>query len=217
VLLYEVLGASRPAGDDHDQALVCTMVGMTPSIRSRFIFDEGAISEPALERVPYSLLALHTLALFASEAGMRRVTYQSVMGLLDAFRPLLKLLANIDRVMAWKPGATVDFAATGNRALQSRYIEVAKALLPNAQRKQRATLGLILCDHLVSEGMDRVVLLKLLARRLEGRLVPLDDPNVGGGRLRRPRAAAQQWAMGHLGSEVLRLIADRQFKRSSGK
>jgi hypothetical protein len=81
---------------------------------------------------------------------------------------------------------------------------------------RQATLRRILCDHAVVEEMDRVVFLKLLARRLDGRIAPMTDP-AAGGRLRQPRAAAQQWAVRHLSADMLELIADRQFRRAAGK
>ena len=216
-MLYDVLGVTQPVGDDHDQALVRTMVGMTPSIRARLVFDQGAASEPGgVERIPYLLLALHTLATFAREAGMAQVTYQSVMGLLDAYRPLLTLLASIDRVMVWRPEASVDFAMTSDKALRSRYLGVAKALLPSAQRKAPATLGRILSEHAVSDGMDRIMFLKSLARRLQGQIVPMAGAPTAMTRLRQPRAAVQQWALGYFSAEFLTIVADSQLKRSGG-
>ena len=218
-MLYEVLGATQPAGDDRDQALVRTMVGMTPSIRARLVFEQGAASEPGgVARIPFLLLALHTLATFAREAGMAAVTYQSVMGLLDAYRPLLSLLASIDRVMVWTPEATVGFATMSDKSLRSRYLGVAKALLPSAQRRAPVPLGRILSEHAVADGMDRILFLKLLARRLEGQIVPI----TGGApaameRLRQPRAAVRQWALGYFSTDFLMIVADQRVRRSAGE
>jgi Fe-S-cluster containining protein len=213
--LYQVLGAAQPVRDDHDQALVRTMIGMTPSIRARLIFDQGAASEPdGLERIPYLLLALHTLATFAREAGMAEVTYQSVMGLLDAYRPLLNLLASCDRIMVWKPGATLDFVMTQDKTLRSRYIGLAKALLPSAQRKAPATLGRILSEHAASDGMDRVMFLKILARRLQGLIEPMTGVPAAMRRLKHAGAAIQQWSLGYFSTEFLMMVADTRFTRA---
>jgi hypothetical protein len=163
------------------------------------------------------LLVLYTLATFAREAGMRQVTYQTVLGLFDTCQPLLRLLANIDRIMVWKPGAAIDFALTRNKTQQASYIGVAKALLRNAQRAAPATLGHILCDHAVSGDLDRIVFLKLLAPRLNGRLAPIADPADAGGPLRHPRAAAQHWALQHLSADMLTLGAEMRFRPAAGK
>src|SRR5207249_2927148 len=125
------------------------------------------------------------------------VTYQTVMGLFDTYRPLLMLLADVNRVMVWNAGAKMDFAVSGNRQWQERYIAVAKALLSNTQRTAQAPLGRILCEHADASGLDRVLFLKRLARQLNGRLVPIGDPGAAGARRREPRAALQQWAMGY--------------------
>ena len=212
--LYEVLGVTQPIGADRDQALVRTMVGMTPSIRARLVFEQGAASEPGgVERIPYLLLALHTLATLAREAGMAQVTYQSVMGLLDAYRPLLTLLASIDRVMVWRPEANVDFAMASDKALRPRYIGVAKALLPGAQRKAPVTLGKILTEHAVADGMARVLFLKSLAQRLQGQIVPFAGTPTAMTRLRQPGAAIQQWALGYFSTEFLLIVAESRSGR----
>jgi Fe-S-cluster containining protein len=217
-MLYDVLGATQPIGDDHDQALVRTMVGMTPAIRARLVFEQGAASEPGgVERIPYLLLALHTFATFARDAGMAEVTYQSVMGLLDRYRPLLTLLASLDRVMVWKPEADVDFALASDQALRSRYLGVAKALLPSSQRKAPTPLGRILAEHAMPNGMDRVLFLKSLARRLQGQVVPMTDAPTTMRRVQAPRAALQQWALGYFSTDFLLMVADSRSRRAGGE
>ena len=208
-LVHEVLGESRRAGDDRDPALVQTMVGMTPAMRARIVFGQGEIPDPAdIERLPYLLLVLHTLAALARQAGMAQVTYQTVMGLFDTYRSLVALLADVDRVMAWTADATLDFALSGNRPWQRRYIDVAKALLPAAQRAKRAPLGRILCEHADSSGLDRIVFLKMLARHVHGRLAPLDDRARA--RWRQRRAAVLQWGLGYFSADFLMMAAERR-------
>jgi Fe-S-cluster containining protein len=214
--LYDVLGAAQPVGNDDDRALVRTMIGMTPSIRARLIFGEGWGADPdSVERIPYLLLALYTLATFAREAGMGEVTYQSVMNLFDAYRPLLNLLAVLDRVMVWKPTASVGFAMTRDRALRLRYLGVAKALLASAQRRAPAPLGRILSEHAGSaQGLDRVMFLKRLARELQGQIEPISPKPAARRRLHLSGAAIRQWGLGYFSTDFLMTVADAQSRRA---
>jgi hypothetical protein len=207
--LHDVLGVDGRSEDGRHQALLQTMIGMTPAIRSHLLFGQGAPEPDAVERIPRFLLALHTLAGLAGEAGMTEITYQTVMGLFGSYRSFLGLLSNLDRVMVWKPDAEVEFAVSRDPALQSRYLAVAKALMPARQREASATLGAILAEHAAADGLERVVLLKLLAKRFAGRLVPLSASSTAADAPQQPRAAAQQLAMEHLSIDRLMGVTDR--------
>jgi hypothetical protein len=93
---------------------------------------------------------------------------------------------------------------------------VAKALLPGAQRKAPAPLGRILSGHAVSDGIDRVLFLKLLARRLQGQIEPVTGAPAARSRLRRPRVAVQQWALGYFSTDFLMIVADSRARRAGG-
>jgi Fe-S-cluster containining protein len=171
--VHDVLREHPPAGDD-DPTLLRTMVGITPAIRARIVFGYGEIPGPAdLERVPYLLLALYTFAGLARQAGMGAVTYQTVMGLFDTYRPLLMVLADVNRVMVSNASATMDVTLSGNRHWQERAIAVAAALSPSTQHIAQASLGQILCEHADASGLERILFLKRLTRQWNGCLVPM--------------------------------------------
>jgi len=208
--LYAVLD-EPPRADVDDPAVARSLIAMTPSVRAQLLFVQGVAAAPGeLERVPYFLLALHALVGFARDAGMPAISCQTVKEVYDAYTPLLRLLVNVDRVVAWLAGADADLAVTGNAALQASYLAVAKALLPSVQRRSPTKLGDVLRRHAAGDGLDRIVLLKLLARRMDGRLVPLDRAEENSGWLRNPRARAKQWAVGHLGEDALLRLATRR-------
>jgi len=208
VELHEVLGESPRAGDDLP-AVLRAMIAMTPAVRSQLIFLDGMATHDKLERIPRFMLALHTLAALAHEAGMAKIGCQTVLELRDTYRSLLLLLASADRVVAWRAGARIDIGVSGNRRLQTSYLRAVKALLPGVQRRSPTPLGRVLREHAPQEGVERIVFLKLLARRVNG-LVPLDDASSSSGWLRHPREAAKRWALRHLDPDVLTRLADRR-------
>ena len=208
VELHEVLGESPRAGDDLP-AVLRAMIAMTPAVRSQLIFLDGMATHDKLERIPRFMLALHTLAALAHEAGMAKIGCQTVLELRDTYRSLLLLLASADRVVAWRAGARIDIGVSGNRRLQTSYLRAAKALLPGVQRRSPTPLGRVLREHAPQEGVERIVFLKLLARRVNG-LVPLDDASSSSGWLRHPREAAKRWALRHLDPDVLTRLANRR-------
>jgi Fe-S-cluster containining protein len=214
VELHQVLGESPRAGDDAP-VVVQAMIAMTPAIRSQLVFVDGTATQGGLERVPRFMLALHTLAALAHETGMARIGCQTVLELQSAYRSLLLLLANVDRVVAWRSGTNIDIGVSRNRKLQTSYLGAAKALLPSVQRRAPTPLGRILREHAPQEGVDRIVFLKLLARRMDGRFVTLDDAPSSSRWLRRPRAAVKQWALQHLDPDVLTRLADRRRRKAT--
>jgi Fe-S-cluster containining protein len=58
-----------------------------------------------------------------------------------------------------------------------------------------------------------IVFLKLIARRVGGRLVPIEQQGSFRDRLRQPRATALQWTVGHLSHDVLMVAAERANRR----
>jgi hypothetical protein len=217
-LLYEVLGSGPAEAHERHPALVRTMVASTPFLRSQIVFpsrkQDAGQSRVGLERVPHVLMVLHALAALAREAGMRDVTYQTVVRLFMDHRALLTLLAHIDCTMTWKPGVLIDLPFTRRPDFQSRYLRVARALLPGRQAPPSTLLGQVLCEHLPPDGLHRVEFLKLLAPRLSGRIV-MRAGAAGAGWWRpavRPRL--QRWLLGNLRHNLLMSLAARQSKRS---
>jgi Fe-S-cluster containining protein len=179
--LCQVLGIAPP--DDEDRALARTMAATTPAIRALIAFKQDAPTRrEEMERLPFLLVTLYAYATLARQAGMQQVTYQTITQLFHMYRSLFDLLANVDRVMTWKPDARVEFTATQDASLQARYLRVAKGLLPVDGGHAAARLGDLLCEHAPVDGTARIVFLKLLARRLKGRLEAQSFHGFCGGR-----------------------------------
>jgi Fe-S-cluster containining protein len=208
--LYEVLGADPPKRGAQDRALVRTLVVTTPALRAQLVFRRrgkttNAESHIGLHHIPTALLALEAMARIARHAGMRSVTYQTLMKLFMEYHPLIATLAHLDTVMAWRPAATIDLSFPGDKTWRMRYVTVARALLPRAQRETRAPLAQVLCAHMPSEGLARVTFLKRLAQRLVGRVVPFERtaPASLGQRLSAPRATLQHLVFALANPEIL--------------
>lgn len=212
----ELLGTTPSLVDPQDSDLVRTMVAITPYVRSRMVFapasGEGA---PVLgvDRAPHFAMAVHVLAALATSAGMGAVTFQTVTMLLRQFEPLLMLLASGDDVMAWAPNALIDLSATPEAGWQRPYLRIARALLPSAQRGAKRPLNAVFLEAAAFGEVERVLFLKEMARRIMGRVVPLDAVPGAGRHRQRFRPALQRWALGNLGEELIGVAVDRRRRR----
>lgn len=216
-LVCEVLGACpRPEYAEHP-TLIRTMVASTPALRSLLVFRQPdrmpGHSIVPLERVPYVLLALHTLAALALEAGMTAVSYQTLMGLYRDHGPLLRMLAYVDCVMTWHPAGVVELAMDGGPDNQRRYIRIIQAIMSTAAIPR--SLGRILCDNATQEQLDRSVFLRAVARRLADRLVPVSQESDRRPTAREIKCAVQRWVLSRTNENLLIAVADRQ--RRSGR
>ena len=121
------------------------------------------------------------------------------------------LLAQVDIPVMWRPGLAVELPFGGDQASQSRYLRIVRAMLPGRQRRQGNSLGAILCAHLPEATLERVIFLKLLAKRIEGRIVAVSDHHAHRTRgLTWARDTLQQWLLSNLGHSVLMEIAQHQ-------
>lgn len=210
--LFGVLGRVPCAEDSTNPALVSTLLACTPIFRARLLFGEAKgpsypVADPEL--VPRAMLALHTIAAFALESGMREITYQTLDRLFKAFAPLLVLLAYLDSPVQLRPQANIKLAFPGDRASCVRYLKILVALVP-ASRANRVNLGDVLCSNLDFDVVDRICFLKDLARQL----VP-DIESVNAPHSRMPLlATAQRWVLRHGSVDALLALSARQARRT---
>lgn len=209
----ELLGISRGVLARSDM-VTRTVTAVTPAVRSQLVFrGAGAQDRNApralwdgleLDRVPYLLAALHALAALAEQAGMRTVTYQTVFRLIHDHHALLFMLAYADCVVAWRPGLLIDLRLPNDEDFQKPFIRLARALLPERNRKARAKLADLVCEVNRFEGVERLRFLQIVAQRLEGRVTSLERVGLEG-RGARPnfRSSIQRWVIKQLGDEVL--------------
>ena len=198
-----ILGVESPSNLIGHRELVKTLVACTPALRSHMIFqplqpEAGQSSVRDRSRVPYALLALYYIAAEAMRAGMKRVTYQTLIGLEREFRALIALLSHSDLPMQWRRNAPIELAGAAGSEQRRAVLTIATSLLPNRQRKNPRTLGDIMLFSLPPDPIQRVLLLKNLARRLDGRIVPLGievHQPVASGRRVAFRRTVQRWVL----------------------
>ena len=164
-VLCEVLDVDIDVARKPNASVVRCMVETTPSVRSELVFGAGtpqsAHAGVSLERIPRLLLALCVLVELAREAGMRDVTFQTVMRLFSENLSLLIMLAHVDCEVAWRSTKLIDLPLTGGTDHQSRYVTILTALLPGAQRKANRTLGDVPCESLSADVVDQVTSIQL--------------------------------------------------------
>lgn len=212
-LVDEILGGPPTRASSNDQALERTLIALTPFVRSMLVFPGDDDKTPvALDRVPYVLVALRTIALHARDAGMPAITFQSLMHLLQPNKPLLAMLAQTDREMRWRPEANVELPLRDARPYRCAYLRIVRALLPASQNRSPMTLGQILRHNLQSDGIERAMTLKALARQLAGRCVPAHHGSAAP-QPRGFRVALQQWAIGTFSEDALLMMAELELAK----
>jgi hypothetical protein len=214
-VLCEVLGAGDVESSGQDAMLDRAFVAMTPALRAHLVFPRSRAQYPdlSLDRVPYLLIALHRLTQFARQTGMQRVTLQTVMQLLQQHASFLDMLTMLDRVMVWRTGVVIDLLFQGSAPWRFDYGSIARSLLPKEQSRSQKRLGTVLLEHATSVGVDRIVFLRQLSRHVTGRLMPYESGGAAvGERLRTPKAAVQQWLLGHVDPALLMNLAERRSK-----
>src|SRR5262249_812731 len=157
-----------------DREVHRAMVAMTPYLRSQLLIKNvsggvGQLHEHVdAERLPYVLLSTFVVARLAKLAGMANVTFQTVTRLFLEYRQLIMLLAHVDRVMAWREGEVIDLLLPSEgRPFQRNYLRIAKALLPGTQNAAKRDIASVLFEYNCWDGVDRVMFLDLVAKRLE--------------------------------------------------
>jgi hypothetical protein len=208
--MKDVLGSAPTTASE--VAVVQTLVAATPTLRTMALFHRSSPSVGAIveiDRLPRLLLAMHALVAHASDAGMKRPTYQTVSHLFRTQRDLLTLLADSDRPMFWRLNAPIDALPDEDRAGQLRYLQIVREIV--AQRKTRTVaFGEILAEHLPAENLERIVYLKRLARHLPGRLTPRPGWLSRGIARRSLKSSVQQWLVGNANLNTLADVAVRR-------
>lgn len=218
--LHRILGTRPSSAASAAQSLIATMVAATPTFRAEILFGPNAGEGEApleVDQLPYALVALEALARLAADAGMQRVTYQSLAALLKRYRPLIALLARLDSVMIWSATATAKAARSSNDTPFQTLCTIMRASLPDPQLRARTPLVDLLDSVLPrSHDLARVMLLKSLARDLIGKLVPVEryrGPTLFQ-LVKNPRSTVQQWVVAKVSDEMLTAIARRSGRRS---
>lgn len=188
------------------------MIAMTPYLRSRLLFDDNDADGASrmsvrIERIPYCLLALYVLVRTASSLSANQdVQYQTVVRLFDDMLPLITMLASLSEIVEWRPKAPVPLPRWTQPGLQRKYLRVAKALQPAAQRKNQMTLGNVLREYAKPSSLEEVVFLKELARQLSGRLSARSYATPWNGRVTvrtQVQSIVHQWGLTHLDENLL--------------
>jgi len=209
-LICRLLGIAADELPAPDGQLSRVMTASTPFLRSNLIFRTAgsANDDTALDGscVPYALTCIYVILLAAKSSGMRRVTFQTISRIEHDFRPLILLMANLDRVLTWRPA--IPITAEGFEASESRerFWHLAKALLPSNQDKANLPLGILLEKFMPSNHLKRVLFIKRLAQHVHGKLVVMGSTNAlqGNVPLRlRARSAVQRWALNYADPRTL--------------
>lgn len=207
-LIGSLLGTSLE-GLRSDDALASVLIACTPYVRTELLFplvgaDTNVQQSWDPVRLPHACLALGHIAVAAREAGMVRITFQSIARILVDFKSLIELLAHADVVAEWKRDAPIDFAGVRSPFERRALLAVAKGLLPGRKRSS-PVLGAIVRAALPDAETDRAAALRTIADRLYGRITNT---------VTRPRQAvrqtprkvlarfAQRMALRHLSEEV---------------
>ncbi|HEV8365368.1 MAG TPA: hypothetical protein VGQ52_17760 [Gemmatimonadaceae bacterium] len=165
---------------DQSADVAMAMIAVTPFLRLRMLLPDPMVpnapaSEPLeLPRLPHALVVIYLISELARRAGMKRITFQTLSRIEQEFRPLVRLLAYADVPMVWKRGAPIAPEGFDNLEDRTRFLWIARALLPEVQRCQTTRLADILMAHAPRDRVERMLFLKLAAANLLGKLVPLD-------------------------------------------
>jgi hypothetical protein len=209
-----------------DPDLVRTMIAATPYLRSELIFnddvpDNAAATRPHVPldfaKVPLALLCIYLFAETARRAGMKRVTFQSIVKIAHELRALAELLPITSSVIAWRDGLPIEMAGFQDRELRAAFYRIAKALLPSVQKKRRATLGDILREHAPVDRSTRAPFFRQVAKQMAGRVAPLGDEPLLTGRVRtRERVAStlQRAALATGDEQFLEIVYRRLRSRT---
>lgn len=202
-----------------DPDLIRNMVACTPFIRSLYVFggnEPGRRQLFPLERLPHLLLALYVLCALAAEAGMRRITFQTIVRLYKDHQSLLELLAESDRPMTLRRDVMLEFPLARNEPtdLQVRYLRIVQALLRGRKASMPALLGDVLNDNLKDCGSHKMMVLRQIAARLAPSVVALHGKDLRQDRVTSLKPVIQHSLIGRLDGPVLAaLLAVRHSRR----
>jgi Putative zinc- or iron-chelating domain len=201
-----------------DADLVSTMVAMTPFLRARFVFPDASSveqgSHPAFDhtRVATAVLWLYLFAEAARAGGMPKVSFQTISQLANNFDSLARLLAWSDAVMTWQRGAPINLGDFAQSEFRMALVRLAKALLPQVQRRRHARLGDLLHDLAPADKLTRTLFIKEVAKHVAGKVVRLDAESTvryAAGLRSRVTGALRRWVLANAPDTVLEAACDR--------
>ena len=169
--LEELLAISVP----NDAASSEILIAATPALRAQTQYaglasDGTRTPATAIGRLPQMLCVLHLLAQAAHDAGMARITFQTLGGMLKSFGPVLRVLAYADVAMRWHPESALPWPRRLAAGLDSKYLDVVQALL---RHDRGLTLGQVLAQAAPEEDVERILFVKEICNHLDGRIVPV--------------------------------------------
>ena len=225
VVVTEFLNQARlvlgvEANEMSDDPVVDRVLGaITPFLRSQLVFRSPGehvrcLAEIDLARVPKMIIGTYLVAHLARQAGMPKITPQTVSRLFSDFHTMLVLLAFLDTPMVWHTGADLNLPVPDDNRFQKAYLRVAAALVPEQQKRNRRQLVEVLLEHNQWNGVDRVQFLKLVANRLHGRIRPINRVEGFKVRLRqRVSSGVQQFVVKTLDPDILAHAIARRAKK----
>jgi hypothetical protein len=142
--LKSILGLWPTEASYSDKGLSEHMLALTPLLRWELLMPraDGRPLCASRERVPFVLAVLHVFVALAMDAGLKTVTYQTVMSVFRTQRQLIMLLGLADAKVLLRPDATVNLHWVGGRELHRAYIRCVKRII---RQRRTATLADILC------------------------------------------------------------------------
>jgi hypothetical protein len=209
--IWSILGANRPASRIENE-IMRTFVACTPVLRARLVFDSptsDSATRLPLASAPYFLCALYALTLLAHDAGMDKITYQTIAGLLTHHRDLLTVLARANCEVAWDPEKPIQWPLKGRPESDVRYLRVIKDLIAG-RRRTRSTVAEILCEHAPRDNPGRILFLKTVSHVLANCMRASDQPASVSEHAGRVRRAVQRWAFATASPQMLLAVAGRQ-------
>lgn len=192
------------------------MLTMTPSLRASLVFRETSsahvdcIKHITLDLVPVYLLLIRLFGQLAGQAGMREITFQTIMRLVTSFHSLWSLLTFVNVQLVWRPASEFDLYAPAEPEFQRALIGVAKALTNKSQSARPLTLGEVLREHNEWVGVNRIRFLNFISVRLHGKIQPLKSAAAKAPvSLRSVRNALRHWVVASFDVQSLESVAPR--------
>lgn len=196
----------------HDEPEVARVVIATsPTLRAGALFPPRGKPSLVFEIGAISRIAavVYLLALVARRAGMKRVTYQTVMKIYRDNLGLIWLLVHLDWKLKWSSGAIANLSYFRPHARYRAYL-VALRQLQTSRPAQ--SLGDVLLASLTREDQLTVPAVKQMAHLFCDRLGRDVSADVS---LRdRARARLQRWLTNTLSPDV---VLDAAFRISSAR
>ncbi|MCC7002388.1 MAG: YkgJ family cysteine cluster protein [Gemmatimonadaceae bacterium] len=215
VCMGRLLGALPGMESLGDRVAIRSLVAATPTIRAALLFpDAPATGNPTPKEIDFDQVArmlsgLSVLVAFAHEAGMERVTYQTVLRIFTDHAPLLLLLAMADRSVAWRDDVSIELQFDGPAPAKRRYVEIARALLPAVQAERRAPLHDVINANAFEDPFENLMFVRRFARAAAGKLTTMESSASRESKFS-IRRISERWALRYAPVDVLAQLASRR-------